>query len=216
MKHAKDIAIVIADDHPMLLKGLDDELAENGYNVVASADNGKKALEALLAHKPALAFLDIDMPGLTGFEVVSEARKQGLDTKFIMLSFHKEPAYIMQAKTLQIQGYLLKEDSFSEIERCIEHVMNNRECFSASFENKALLHADEEHSRLSMLTPSETTILKYIVANMETQTIADELSVSVRTVEKHRSNIISKLSLPQGTNALVKWAITNKNIILQL
>jgi len=216
MNLKKDITIVIADDHPMLLKGLDDELAENGYNVVASADNGKKALEALLEHKPALAFLDIDMPGLTGFEVVSEARRRGLDTKFIMLSFHKEPAYITQAKTLQIQGYLLKEDSFSEIEMCIEHVLQGRECFSSSFENKALLNADEERSRLSMLTPSETTILKYIVANMETQTIADELSVSVRTVEKHRSNIISKLSLPQGTNALVKWAITNKNIILQL
>ncbi len=68
--YKKDMSIVIADDHPMLLKGLYDELTTFGYNVIGSAINGMKAFEMILTHQPDLALLDIDMPMLTGFEVV--------------------------------------------------------------------------------------------------------------------------------------------------
>jgi len=208
--------LVIADDHPMLLKGLYEELVEHGYKVVARCDNGMKALGAIIQYRPSIALLDIDMPLLTGFDVIKMARDKGVETKFIVLSFHKEPEYIVQAKTLQIDGYLLKEDSFFEIEKCIETVLQGKECFSKSFQNKALENADSELNKISLLTPSEKTILKMIANDIDSHDIAEQLSVSIRTVEKHRSNIISKLELPAGTNSLMKWALTNKNIILEL
>ena len=213
MIRKKEISIIIADDHPMLLKGLYDELIKNNYNVLGEAANGMQALELILTHSPDIALLDIDIPFLTGFEVIKTAKEKGSTTNFIILSFHREAEYISQAKTLQIQGYLLKEDPFSEIEKCIEEVLNKREYFSSSFESMALRGASEELQKLQLLTPSEITILKQISKRLSNQEIADNLFVSIRTVEKHRSNIIQKLALEGGANSLVSWVLVNKNVI---
>lgn len=214
--YKKDVSVVIADDHPMLLKGLLDELSLNEYNVIGAATNGMEALEQILTKDPVLALLDIDMPFLTGFEVVKMAREKGSGTKFIMLSFHKETEYISQAKALQIDGYLLKEDSFSEIEKCMSTVLKNESYFSSSFEIKVLENASEEIKKLKLLTPSQITILKLVSQQSSNIEIANNLSVSIRTIEKHRSNIKAKLNLGSGTNSLSSWAVTNKNIIIDL
>ncbi len=214
MLSKKDITIMVADDHPMLLKGLFEELSAHEYHVVGQANNGLQALELILKEKPKLAFLDIDMPFLTGLEVIKTAKEKQVETKFIILSFHKEADYVAQAKQLQIQGYLLKEDSFFEIERCIETVMNGGTYFSASFDDTALKGASNELQKLQLLTPSEKTILKLIAQQTNTNTIAETLCVSVRTIEKHRSNIIAKLNIDNTPNALTNWALVNKNVIL--
>ncbi len=214
--YKKDVSIVIADDHPMLLKGLFDELTLNEYNVTGIATNGMQALELILAQEPILALLDISMPLLTGFEVVKMAREKGSSTKFIILSFHKETEYISQAKVSQIDGYLLKDDSFSEIEKCMDSVLNGLSYFSSSFEANVLQDASDGIKKLKLLTPSETTILKLVTRQNTNSEIAETLSVSVRTIEKHRSNIIAKLHIDNSTNSLSSWAITNKNIILGL
>ena len=126
MSQTNNCTIVIADDHPMILKGLYEELTSNGYTVVGQGTNGLEALELILRLKPTLAILDIDMPFLTGFEVVKTANTKKVETKFIIQSFHKGGDYILQAKALKISGYLLKEDSFTEIELCIKAVFNNK------------------------------------------------------------------------------------------
>lgn len=216
MIEKKKVSILIADDHPILLKGLNDELIENGYWVINSVSNGMKALEEILTNEPTLALLDIDMPLLTGFEVIKKAKEKGVATKFIVLSFHKETSYIAQAKTLQIEGYLLKEDSFLEIEKCMESVLNNRVYFSSSFRNSIVNEASEEVKKLSLLTPSEVTILKLAALQKKNNEIAESLCVSTRTIEKHRSNIIVKLNLEKGSNSLINWVISNRNVILEL
>lgn len=210
----KDITVVTADDHPMLLKGLNDELTTNGYTIVGQANNGIQALEVVLKEKPQIALLDIDMPILTGFEVIKMAREKGSKTKFIILSFHKESYYIVQAKVFQIDGYLLKEDAFFEIEHCINEVLEGKVCFSKSIDDQPLNLATEELKRLSLLTLSETKILKLIAQEISNQEIADSLSLSVRTIEKHRSNIIDKLDLKKENNALTNWALVNRSVIL--
>ncbi|MEM6720845.1 MAG: response regulator transcription factor [Bacteroidota bacterium] len=210
----KKITIVTADDHPMLLKGLTEELTTNGYNVIGQATNGIQALELIIKLKPAIALLDIDMPVLTGFEVIKMAREKGAKTKFIILSFHKESYYIVQAKAFQIDGYLLKEDTFFEIEHCINEVLNGNVYFSKSIDDQPLQNASEELKRLNLLTLSETKILKLIAQEISNQEIADTLSVSIRTIEKHRSNIIEKLGLKKGNNVLTNWALLNRNVIL--
>jgi len=212
----KNISIVIADDHPLLLAGLFDELEKCGYHILGKATNGMEALQMILLHQPMIGLLDIDMPLLTGFEVIKTAKDKGVNTKFIILSFHKDTEYITQAKALQINGYLLKEDSFEEIEKCIEAVLEDNEYFSTSFDALSLKNASEEIKKLQLLTPSEITILKLIAQQTNTNSIAETLFVSSRTVEKHRSNIITKLELEGGTNALTRWALAHKNTILEI
>ncbi|WP_422080776.1 response regulator [Ulvibacterium sp.] len=212
----KDITIVIADDHPLLLKGLNEELTNHKYNVVGVAADGMQALELILLKKPTIALLDIDMPMLSGFEVIKTAKEKEVSTKFIVLSFHKENSYLLQAKSLELNGYLLKEDSFFEIERCMDAVIRGETYFSPSFEVTVLDGVRNEQRKLGLLTPSEVVILKQIARQTSTNEIAEKLNVSVRTVEKHRSNIIVKLDLEGSTNTLTKWALSNKNSILEL
>ena len=212
----KNFTIVIADDHPMLLSGLYEELIRNEYNVIGQANNGEKALNLILTLKPDIALLDIDMPLMTGFEVIKSAKEKNSKTKFVILSFHREPEYVVQAKALQIDGYLLKEDSFKEIDSCMESILNGKEYFSKSFNKASLDTASEEIKKIKALTPSEITILKYIASQKTTLEIADELCVSTRTIEKHRSNIIDKLLIEKGTNALTNWALVNRDVINKL
>lgn len=217
MLEKSKISVVIADDHPMILKGLHDELQANNYNVLGQAANGMQALELILTHNPTIALLDIDMPLLTGFEVIKMAKQKKVDTKFIILSFHKENDYLSQAKALQINGYLLKEDSFSEIEDCIQCVLNNDVCFSRSFDASSLVTVSEDLKKIKHLTSSEKTILKLVAEQMSSSEIAEKLFISIRTVEKHRSNIIMKLEIENTTtNALTNWAYLHKNVIKEL
>ncbi|MDN3722856.1 response regulator transcription factor [Aequorivita sp. SDUM287046] len=215
--HKKDISIIIADDHPMILKGLHDELAASNYNVVGQGANGMQALELILTHNPTLALLDIDMPLLTGFEVIKMAKQKNVQTKFIILSFHKENEYISQAKALQINGYLLKEDSFSEIETCIDTVLKDETYFSHSFVPASLVSVSEELKKMKHLTSSEKTVLKLVAEQKSSGEIAEKLFISIRTVEKHRSNIILKLEMENThTNVLTNWAYLNRNLIKEL
>lgn len=216
MNAKKDITIIIADDHPLLLKGLYEELTDNGYNVIGKATNGAEALNLILSLKPIIALLDIDMPVLTGFDVIKMAREKGSKTKFIVLSFHKETAYIVQFRSLDIQGYLLKEDSFSELENCINTILSGKEYSSPSIDTFSLQNASEELRKLKRLTPSEITILKQVACQDSTAAIAESLNISSRTIEKHRSNIIAKLDLDKVSNSLSNWAMENKNIIMEL
>jgi len=217
MLEKSKISVVIADDHPMILKGLHDELQANNYNVLGQAANGMQALELILTHNPTIALLDIDMPLLTGFEVIKMSKQKKVDTKFIILSFHKENDYLSQAKALQINGYLLKEDSFSEIEDCIQCVLNNDVCFSRSFAASSLVTVSEDLKKIKHLTSSEKTILKLVAEQMSSSEIAEKLFISIRTVEKHRSNIIMKLEIENTTtNALTNWAYLHKNVIKEL
>ncbi|MCZ4317591.1 response regulator transcription factor [Aequorivita viscosa] len=217
MIEKSNISIVIADDHPMILKGLYDELLDNNYNVVGQATDGMQALEKILVHNPTLALLDIDMPILTGFDVIKMAKQKEVATKFIVLSFHKETEYISQARALQISGYLLKEDSFSEVELCFQRVLKNETYFSRSFEATSLEIVSEDLRRMKNLTSSEKIILKLVSQQLSSSEIAEKLFISVRTVEKHRSNIIMKLDIDNTvSNALNTWAYEHRFIIKEL
>lgn len=216
MIEKKNISIVIADDHPMILKGLNDELTASDYNIVGQAINGMQALELILTHQPTIALLDIDMPLLTGFEVIKMAKEKQVATRFIILSFHKELNYISQAKALQINGYLLKEDSFVEIEECIDRVLKNEIYFSRAFEASSLESVADDLRRIKHLTSSEKTILKLVAKQISSNDISEILFISIRTVEKHRSNIITKLELENTNNALTHWAYLHKNVIKEL
>lgn len=216
MTNPEQITIVIADDHPMLLQGLRDTLTKSGFNVAAMARDGTSALQAIMDLRPDLAIVDVEMPYLTGFAIAEACQRKDVVTRFIILSYHKEAEFIVRAKKLNISGYLLKEDTSIQIFRCIEHVMNGKSYYSPSIIQENLDYADKNLIQLASLSPSEKKILKMIAGSLSSQEIADQLHVSERTIEKHRSNIISKLGLTGRVHGLSLWACEQKSVIMSL
>lgn len=208
-----NIKILVADDHPLLLKGLSDELALKQYTAL-KVNNGAEALETILKNAPEIALLDIEMPHLNGFEVIQKCNEKELKTKFILLTSHKEKAFILKAKKLNISGYLLKDEPFSEIEKAIKTVLNDETYFSKTFDTIFKNEVSPDLEKINFLSPSERKIVKLIAKKNSTKEIGDFLCISPRTVEKHRANIIFKLDLPQKTDALTLWVEENKALIL--
>lgn len=203
--------IIIADDHPLVLKGLQDFLHEKEYNVLASAKHGKEALALIKAHVPDIAILDIKMPFFTGLQIAEKCKKANLKTKIVLITFEKDEKIYNQAKSLGIYGYVLKEFALDEIENCISSVIKDKPYFSP--ELLAYIEVDNRPEALNNLTKTELKILKLIVENKTAKEIAEELCISPRTVEKHKSNIIRKLDIEKTPNSLLIWAKENQNYI---
>jgi DNA-binding NarL/FixJ family response regulator len=211
-----NVTILAADDHPMLLKGLRDELINLGYNVLEGAANGAKALEIITNKKPTIAILDINMPYLTGFEVIKKCKEEKLETKFIILTSYKEKGFVLKAKKMNISGYLLKDEPFSEINKCIQEVLNDKFYASKVFDTIFNTEISPEIEKIKYLSPSERTILRLISNENSSKEIAEILSISIRTVDKHRSNIITKLDLPSASDSLSLWVKDNKDLLENL
>jgi two-component system nitrate/nitrite response regulator NarL len=208
-----EISLFVADDHPLLLKGLVDQLKEYHYNVVATAENGALALDKIMELQPEIAILDEEMPLLTGFEVIKKCKEKGINTRFIILTSHKEKAFIYKAKKLNISGYIIKDEPFIEIHKCLQSVSKGTPYFSAVFNSVFEDEVAPQLIQMKRLTPSERTIVKFIAQEKSSKEIADLLSVSARTIEKHRANIIAKLSLPKEKDGLAIWAKENIEFI---
>ncbi len=203
-------SIITADDHPLLLKGLNDFLLEKKYNLIGSRNDGREAYNLILKESPDIAVLDIQMPFMSGLDVAKKCKINDLDTKIVLITLHKERELYEKAQDLNIFGYILKEFALEEIENCINTVTNGDHYFSPKIIE---LLADEfpEDGSLNILTPSEKKILKLIVKDKTNKEIASLLFISYRTVEKHRSNIITKLKLEPKTNSLLIWAKEHHN-----
>jgi len=202
MKHE---SIIIADDHPLLLKGLSDFLIEKGYNVVGQGHNGMEAYNLITKLNPDIAILDIQMPILSGLEIAKKCGHQQLKTKIVLITFHKEKELYFQAKELNVFGYILKDFALEEIETGINTIIEGQPYFSPKI-LELLSISDGNPNNFDELTPSEKKILKLIATDKTNKEIASMLFISHRTVEKHRSNIINKLNLEQKTNSLLIWA----------
>ena len=213
----KNITIILADDHPLLRLGLCEIIhRHDGFRVVAEAGNGERALELIEALRPAIAVLDIDMPKLSGLEVVKQVLARKIPTEIIILTMHDEASFFERALNLGVLGYVLKESVENEIIAAIESVQNGKPYVSPSLSNILLKRnphsqdGTEKKLGITDLTPAERKVLKLVADNKTTKEIADILFVSERTVESHRSSICAKLDL-HGQNALLRYAMTFKH-----
>jgi len=211
-----DIKLLIADDHPLLLDGLKSALHTHGYTQIEGVKNGALALDYIKNSHPLIAVLDIEMPLLTGFEVIKKSRDLKVPTRFIILTSHKEKGFVLKAKKLNIAGYIIKDEPFTEIDKCIQEVAAGNTYFSATFDAVFEGQINPEIEKIKLLSPSERTILRLIAQDSSSQQIADSLSISIRTVQKHRTNIIGKLELAKGTDPLVSWTQEHQELILSL
>jgi two-component system nitrate/nitrite response regulator NarL len=206
-------SILVADDHPILLKGLRDELLSLGFNVLEGAINGAQALDIIVSNKPNIAILDINMPFLSGFEVIQKCQNEAIKTKFIILTSYKEKGFVLKAKNMNISGYMLKDEPFSEIKKCIDQVLNGNFYASSIFDEIFNNEISPEIEKIKYLSPSERTIIRLIAGENTSKEIAETLSISIRTVDKHRSNIITKLNLASTADSLSFWVKRNKELL---
>jgi len=208
MKH---LNIFIADDHPLLLKGLEDLLLEKGFTIIDKATDGQAAMNFILKNSPDIAILDVEMPLKSGLEIAEHCKKHKIDTKIILITLHKEMNLYLLAKKFNVYGYILKEFALEEIESCIESVSNNIPYFSEKLK-KHIGFTEEDNSVLKNITPSEKRILKLISQHKTNKEIGRILFISHRTVEKYRSKIILKLDLAGETGSLSTWVQKNKHL----
>ena len=184
--------------------------------VVAEADNGENALALLSEHEPDVAILDLDMPAKDGFDVTRAIQEKNLAVDVIILTMHNSESLFNTALDLGVKGFVLKDSAMPEIIDCIRAVAGGRNYISPQLSthlvNRSNRVTKQDKPGLNNLTPAERNILKSIAAEKTSRQIADELFISIRTVDRHRANIGAKLDL-HGTNALVKFAVAHKSEI---
>ncbi|MBD3890272.1 MAG: DNA-binding NarL/FixJ family response regulator [Olleya marilimosa] len=207
-------SIVIADDHPLMLRGLSDFITSRGFKIIGSAEDGQTAYNLIVKLKPDLALLDIRMPKMTGLDVAEACFKNELKTKIILITFDNEEHLFDKARACNVYGYILKEFAVEEIETCIKHVLKGEAYFSeeiASYLNSKVTFSSS--NLLEILTPTELKVVKLLADKLTSAEISKELASSTRTIEKHRSNIVKKLDLKKSHNELMLWANMNKDLI---
>jgi DNA-binding NarL/FixJ family response regulator len=209
--------IIIADDHPIFRRGLRAVVeAEAGLSVVAEAADGDTALSLICEHEPDVAVLDLDMPGPDGFAVTRALAARGLAVTVIILTMHDSEAIFNAALDLGVKGFVLKDSALPEITDCIKTVTAGRNYISPQLSTYLVSRAGRANALarttpgIHNLTPAERNILRLIAAEKTSRQIADELNISVRTVDRHRANVCDKLDL-HGTNALIRFAIAHKS-----
>lgn len=216
MPEKNSISIIIADDHPLFRKGLREVIeAEKHLRIMGEAGDGEAAVQLIDTHKPEVAVLDIDMPRLNGLDVCERVLNPSSTVGIIILTMYDDEALFERAMHLGVKGYVLKDSAADDIVQGIEMVARKGYFISPSLtghvmRDSPLRSSSDDRLGLLQLTPAERRILNMIATEMTSAQIADELHISPRTVEHHRSNIIGKLGL-SGQYALVRFALQHKD-----
>jgi DNA-binding NarL/FixJ family response regulator len=194
--------VLVADDHAMFRQGLVAMLAECGdIEVLGQAGRGDEALRLIRELAPAVAVLDVTMPGATGIEVARAVAGERLPTRVVLLTMHADATHARQAIAAGASGYVLKSAVFDELRRAIATALEGGVFMTASL-NAALLRGDARPA----LTAREIQVLALIAEGKTSRAIARKLGITVRTVETHRANMMEKLDVDNAA-ALVRYAV---------
>jgi DNA-binding NarL/FixJ family response regulator len=203
--------ILVADDHPIVRSGLKSVLdAEPDLEVVAEADDGATAVKRGLSEEVDLAILDVSMPKLTGIQAAAELHRQRPELKLLMLSMYDSEQFLFESLRAGASGYVLKSDADNDIVDACRRTMRGQSFLYPSAV-AALVRDYVERPRsddeaFDILTPRELQVLKLIAEAHTSKEIALELVISVKTVERHRQNILDKLGMSDRVE-LTRYAI---------
>lgn len=206
------IKVLIADDHKIMRDGLRSLLESHpDIEVVAEAENGRKAVQLSQERKPDVVIMDISMPDLNGMEATRQMLKELPHLKVIALSMHSDRRYILGMFEAGASGFLLKDCAFEELASAIDTVVANQPYLSPSIAGTVIqdfVHGTPptESSATAVLTAREREVLQLLAEGWSTSQIGSHLHVSVKTVETHRRRIMEKLGL-RGIAELTKYAI---------
>jgi len=202
---AETISIVLADDHTVVRKALRVLLEEEpGFEVVAEAEDAGAAIRYLRGHKPDVLILDLNMPGRPSLEAIPEMQEASPDTKIVVLTMQKEPAFARQALQHGVLGYVLKEAADDELVQAVRSAAAGETYLQPALGAKL---AAEPETPASDLSERETDVLRLIALGHTNAEIAEQLYISVRTVETHRAHIQQKLGVSSRAE-LVRSALS--------
>lgn len=213
----KKIKVLLVDDHPLVLDGINARLeGEDSVTVIGMANDGKQALEQAEILQPDVVLMDISMPVMNGFEAAEQFRQQQPGVKVLILSMHDDREYIVKLIKCGAAGYVLKDVSSSELMSAIETVYRGGTYFSAGASQSLFSEMDptavlEPEAEPEPLTSREKDVLKLLAEGNSNKEIARTLDISVRTVETHRQNIKSKLDIHTAAG-LARYAIEHQII----
>ena len=204
-------SIVLADDHELVRAGIRSILETfPSVRVEAEAGNGKQALELVRRLRPDVLLLDITLPDLNGLEVVERIKKLGLGTRVLMLSMHSGPEYVARAIQSGAAGYLVKDSAVDELAAALGSILAGRQYLSEALDQQIIRgfiqSGDNALDELAVLTPRQREILQLIAEGCSTREIAERLHVSIKTVETHRAQLMSRLGI-HDVPGLVRFAI---------
>ena len=210
---AEPYRIVIVEDHRILREGLRALLnARPEFQVVGEAGDGLEAVRCIQTLTPDLVLMDISMPKMSGLDAIREIKKQRPETKIITLTVHRTEEYILATLDAGADGYLLKDASHDELLMALESVLEGKRYLSPGVSEKVIegylegKKTIKTRSSWDTLTQREREILKLIAEGHRNKEIADYLCVSLKTVEKHRANLMKKLGLHNAA-ALTAFAM---------
>ena len=217
---ANEITVLIADDHPIFRRGLHEVIAaEPRFRLVAQVEDGEAAWAAIRQQVPQVAVLDVDMPGKDGLTVARAVKESRLAVAIVLLTMHRNERLFNTALDLGVEGFVLKDSAMAEIVSAITATAGGRRYITPLL-TEFLLHRRragvpgqiDGDPQLALLTDAERRVLALVAEHKTSREIATELFVSVRTVDRHRANIVTKLEL-HGAHALLQFALAHKDRI---
>jgi DNA-binding NarL/FixJ family response regulator len=209
----KKFRIVIAEDHTILREGLHSLLSsEPDFEVIGEAENGREAIRIAEKQVPDLILMDLSMPKMNGMDAIREIKKNNPQIYIVALTVHKTEEYILATLQAGANGYVLKDATHAELMIALKSVLDGKTYLSPGVSEKVIDGYLEGHKYLKTqsswdtLSAREREILKLIAEGHKNREIADDLFLSLKTVEKHRSNLMKKLDLHNAA-ALTAFAI---------
>jgi DNA-binding NarL/FixJ family response regulator len=203
--------ILIADDHAMVRDGVKNLLKQNkDYAVVGEASSGREALDQYETLKPDLIILDISMPDMNGMDVSREILAADPSANIIILSMYDDEDYISRCLEFGVKGYVVKNESSSELDYAIKSILQGKNYFSRQAQDVIFKKYSQNVSKkkqredLIKLTNREIEIIKLIAEGLTSQEMADKLFISPRTVETHRANLMKKVGVKNAIELVKK------------
>ena len=206
------VTVLLADDHPIVRQGMRNLLeADAGLLVVGEAEDGLQAVQLAEQHKPDVVIVDMMMPRLNGLEAIRQITARVPHTRCIVLSMQSADPYIVQALKAGAAGYVLKDSAPNEIANAIQQVLNGKRYLSPQLSEKLidlfiLQIENEVLDPYNSLTAREREVLQLAVEGLSNNDIAEQLSISHRTVEQHRQNMMNKMGFKNQTD-LIRFAL---------
>jgi DNA-binding NarL/FixJ family response regulator len=204
--------ILVADDHPIVRSGLRKVLdAKPDMEVVAEAEDGAEAVRLALSEDAHVAILDVSMPRMTGIQAAEELHKRKPELKLLMLSMYDSEQFLFESLRAGASGYVLKSGADQDIVEAVRRTMRGQSFLYPSAVSTLVRDfvdrgRPDEEQQLDILTPRELQVLKLIAEAHTSKEIANELVISVKTVERHRQNILDKLGMSDRVE-LTRYAI---------
>jgi DNA-binding NarL/FixJ family response regulator len=200
--------ILVADDHPIVRSGLKKVLdAQPDLEVVAEAEDGAEAVRKTLAGDVHLAILDVSMPKTTGIQAAAELHKRKPDVRLLMLSMYDSEQYLFESLKAGASGYVLKSHADHDIVDAVRRTMRGQSfLYPSAISTLVKDVSDRGEEKFDVLTPRELQVVKLIAEAYTSKEIAQQLVISVKTVERHRQNILDKLGMSDRVE-LTRYAI---------